>query len=162
MKLYYSPGACSLADHIAMHEAEMQFDRVRVDLKTKTTETGQKFDEINPKSYVPTLEFDDGQRLTENVAILSWVAQRKPSLAPSGELGTTRLIEMLAFISTDFTNNSAAYSSRRRMRKRMPRARKSASVSSSYRQCLKATICSAQKRASRTPICSPCFYGRTK
>jgi glutathione S-transferase len=101
MKLYYSPGACSLADHIAMHEAEMQFDRVRVDLKTKTTETGQKFDEINPKSYVPTLEFDDGQRLTENVAILSWVAQRKPSLAPSGELGTTRLIEMLAFISTE-------------------------------------------------------------
>jgi len=101
MKLYYSPGACSLADHIAMHEADLQFDRVRVDLKTKTTESGQKFDEINPKSYVPTLEFDDGQRLTENVAILSWVAQRKPSLAPSGEMGATRLIEMLAFISTE-------------------------------------------------------------
>ncbi|TGQ50418.1 glutathione S-transferase, partial [Mesorhizobium sp. M4B.F.Ca.ET.211.01.1.1] len=60
MKLYYSPGACSLADHIAMHEADLQFDRVRVDLKTKTTESGQNFDEINPKSYVPTLEFDDG------------------------------------------------------------------------------------------------------
>ncbi|MEC5404468.1 glutathione binding-like protein [Paraburkholderia sp. MPAMCS5] len=101
MKLYYSPGACSLADHIAMHEAGMHFDRVRVDLKTKTTETGQKFDEINPKSYVPTLEFDDGQRLTENVAILSWVAQQKPALAPSGELGANRLIEMLAFISTE-------------------------------------------------------------
>ncbi|MGY6118030.1 glutathione binding-like protein [Paraburkholderia strydomiana] len=101
MKLYYSPGACSLADHIAMHEAGMDFDRVRVDLKTKTTETGQNFNEINPKSYVPTLEFDDGQRLTENVAILSWVAQRKPSLSPSGELGATRLVEMLAFISTE-------------------------------------------------------------
>jgi glutathione S-transferase len=84
-----------------MHEAEMDFDRVRVDLKTKMTETGQKFDEVNPKSYVPTLELDDGQRLTENVAILSWVAQRKPSLAPSGELGATRLLEMLAFISTE-------------------------------------------------------------
>jgi glutathione S-transferase len=101
MKLYYSPGACSLADHIAMHEADMQFDRVRVDLKTKLTETGQKFDEINPKSYVPTVEMDDGQILTENVAILSWVAQTKPALAPTGEQGTLRLLEMLAFISTE-------------------------------------------------------------
>lgn len=101
MKLYYSPGACSLADHIALHEADVKFDRVRVDLKTKLTESGQKFDEINPKSYVPTLEMDDGQILTENVSILSWVAQRKPSLGVSGELGNFRLIEMLAFISTE-------------------------------------------------------------
>ena len=101
MKLYYSPGACSLADHIAMHEADMSFDRVRVDLKTKTTESGEKFDQINPKSYVPTLEFDDGQRLTENIAILSWVAQQKPSLGIPGELGSTRLLETLAFISTE-------------------------------------------------------------
>nr|WP_241991647.1 glutathione S-transferase N-terminal domain-containing protein [Paraburkholderia sp. RAU2J] len=101
MKLYYSPGACSLADHIALHEADFKFERVRVDLKTKLTESGQKFDEINGKSYVPVLEFDDGQILTENVAILSWIAQRKPSLAPDGELGDTRLLEMLAFISTE-------------------------------------------------------------
>jgi glutathione S-transferase len=101
MKLYYSPGACSLADHIALHEAGMSFDRVRVDLKTKLTETGQKFDEINPKSYVPSLEMDDGRVLTENVAILSWVAQKKPSLAPSGDSGALRLLEMLAFISTE-------------------------------------------------------------
>ncbi|SAL22055.1 glutathione S-transferase domain-containing protein [Caballeronia terrestris] len=101
MKLYYSPGACSLADHIALHEADISFDRVRVDLKTKLTETGQKFDEINPKSYVPVLELDDGQRLTENIAILSWVAQQKPALAPSGEQGSLRLLEMLAFISTE-------------------------------------------------------------
>jgi glutathione S-transferase len=101
MKLYYSPGACSLADHIALHEADMQFDRVRVDLKTKLTETGQKFDEINPKSYVPSLEMEDGHVLTENVAILSWVAQQKPSLAPGGEAGGLRLLEMLAFISTE-------------------------------------------------------------
>jgi glutathione S-transferase len=101
MKLYYSPGACSLADHIAMHEADLSFDRVRVDLKTKETETGDQFDQINPKGYVPTLEMDDGQRLTENVAILSWVAQRKPALAPHGEAGNLRLLEMLAFISTE-------------------------------------------------------------
>lgn len=79
----------------------MTFDRVRVDLKTKLTETGQKFEEINPKGYVPTLEMDDGEILTENVAILSWIAQRKPSLAPTGDTGTPRLLEMLAFISTE-------------------------------------------------------------
>ncbi|OLL29218.1 glutathione S-transferase [Burkholderia sp. SRS-W-2-2016] len=101
MKLYYSPGACSLADHIAMHEAGLTFDRVRVDLKTKETETGEQFNQINPKGYVPTLEMDDGTRLTENVAILSWVAQRKPSLAPNDEPGSLRLLEMLAFISTE-------------------------------------------------------------
>ena len=101
MKLYYSPGACSLADHIAMHEAGLTFDRIRVDLKTKQTETGEHFDRINSKGYVPTLEMDDGQRLTENVAILSWVAQRKPTLAPGREPGSLRLLEMLAFISTE-------------------------------------------------------------
>lgn len=101
MKLYYSPGACSLADHIAMHEAGMTFDRVRVDLKSKLTETGQKFEEINPKGYVPTVEMDDGQIITENVAILSWIARRKSSLTPTGEQGELRLLEMLAFISTE-------------------------------------------------------------
>jgi glutathione S-transferase len=101
MKLYYSPGACSLADHIAMHEADMKFDRIRVDLKTKQTETGQNFNDINPKGYVPTLEMDDGQVLTENIAILSWVAQHGASLAPHGESGRLRLLEMLAFISTE-------------------------------------------------------------
>jgi glutathione S-transferase len=101
MKLYYSPGACSLADHIAMHEADMAFDRVRVDLKSKLTETGQRFEEINPKGYVPTVEMEDGQILTENVAILSWIARRKSSLTPTGEQGELRLLEMLAFISTE-------------------------------------------------------------
>lgn len=89
MKLYYSPGACSLADHIAMHEADLTFDRIRVDLKSKETETGEQFSQINPKGYVPTLEMDDGQRLTENIAILSWIAQRKPALAPQGAAGNT-------------------------------------------------------------------------
>jgi glutathione S-transferase len=101
MKLYLTPGACSLADHIALHEAGLEFDRVRVDLQTKRTEDGGDFTEVNPKGYVPALVLDDGQLLTENVAILNWAADRAPKLAPGGELGRTRLIEMLAFIATE-------------------------------------------------------------
>src|SRR5512132_3486670 len=101
MKLYLTPGACSLADHIAMHEAGLAFDRIRVDLETKLTEDGDDYAKINPKGYVPALVLDDGQLLTENVAILSWVADRDPKLAPDGELGRIRLIEMLAFLSTE-------------------------------------------------------------
>jgi glutathione S-transferase len=101
MKLYFAPGACSLADHIAMREAELEFDRVLVDLRAKRTEDGRDFNEINPKGYVPALILDDGQLLTENVAILAWVAERAPRLAPAGDLGRIRLIEMLAFIATE-------------------------------------------------------------
>ena len=101
MKLYLTPGACSLADHIALHEAGLAFDRVRVDLRTRKTEDGRDFNEVNPKGYVPALVLDDGQLLTENVAILCWLAERAPQLAPEGELGRIRLIEMLAFIATE-------------------------------------------------------------
>jgi len=101
MKLYLSPGACSLADHIALHEAGFDFDRICVDLKTKRTEDGRDYMRINPKGYVPALELDDGQLLTENVAILSWVADNDPSLALAGPMGRSRLLETLAFISTE-------------------------------------------------------------
>jgi glutathione S-transferase len=101
MKLYLTPGACSLADHIAMHEAGLAFDQIRVDLEKKRTEDGEDYAKINPKGYVPALVLDDGQLLTENVAILSWVADRDPKLAPGGELGRIRLIEMLTFIATE-------------------------------------------------------------
>ena len=101
MKLYLAPGACSLADHIALHEAGLAFERVRVDLRTKRTEDGRDFTEVNPKGYVPALVLDDGQLLTENVAILCWIAERVPQLAPGGELGRIRLIEVLAFIATE-------------------------------------------------------------
>ena len=101
MKLYLTPGACSLADHIALHEAGLEFDRTRVDLRTKRTEDGRDFTEVNPKGYVPALALDDGQLLTENVAILCWVAERAPQLAPDGELGRIRLIERLAFIASE-------------------------------------------------------------
>src|SRR5262245_9588614 len=101
MKLYFAPDACSLADHIALHEAGLTFDRVRVDLLVRQTEDGHNFDEINPKGYVPALVLDDGQLLTENVAILAWIAERAPRLAPTGDLGRIRLIEMLTYMATE-------------------------------------------------------------
>jgi glutathione S-transferase len=101
LKLYYSPGACSLADHIALHEAGIAFDHEKVDLKAKRTESGDDFADINPKGYVPTLILDSGETLTENVAILDWIAHKNHALAPSGPMGHTRLLEALAFISTE-------------------------------------------------------------
>jgi glutathione S-transferase len=101
MKLYLAPGACSLADHIALNEAGLPFDRVLVNLKQKRTEDGEDFLRINPKGYVPTLMLDDGQVLTENIAILTWIGDRGAIPQPEGPLGRYRLLEMLAFISTE-------------------------------------------------------------
>jgi glutathione S-transferase len=99
--LYYSPGACSLASHIALHEAGQKIDLVKVDLKTHTLEDGRSFKEINPKGYVPALQFDNGDVLTENIAILTKIADRHPALMAPGEHGRYRLLEMLAYISTE-------------------------------------------------------------
>jgi len=101
MKLYYSPGACSLADHIALHEAGLSFEHEKVDLRAKTTESGADFTAINPKGYVPALTLDSGETLSENIAILDWITQQAPRLAPGGTMGRTRLLEMLAYISTE-------------------------------------------------------------
>ncbi len=101
MKLYYAPGACSLADHIALHEAGLSFDHEKVDLKAKRTETGVDFSTINPKGYVPALTLDSGETLSENIAILDWIAQQDSKLAPSGPMGRTHLLQALAFISTE-------------------------------------------------------------
>jgi glutathione S-transferase len=102
MKLYYAPGACSLADHIALHEAGLDFSHERVDLKAKRTESGADYLAINPKGYVPALELDGGTLLTENVAILDWIAGQAPQLAPrGGPIARTHLLEMLAYISSE-------------------------------------------------------------
>ena len=101
MKLYYAPGACSLADHIALHEAGLSFDHEKVDLKSKRTEAGVDFSTINPKGYVPALTLDSGETLSENIAILDWIAHQDTKLAPSGPMGHTHLLEALAFISTE-------------------------------------------------------------
>ena len=101
MKLFYTPGACSLSDHIALHQAGLQFKHDKVDLKTKRTESGADYTAINPKGYVPALTLDSGETLTENIAILQWIAQQDPALAPAGPMGHTHLLEALAYISTE-------------------------------------------------------------
>jgi len=101
MKLYYTPIACSLADHIALIEAGAAFDRERVDLKTKRTASGEALVDIAGKSYVPVLVLDDGEVLTENIAVLDWIAARYPALGVAGAMGRTRLLEALTFISTE-------------------------------------------------------------
>jgi glutathione S-transferase len=101
MKLYYAPLACSLADHIALIEARATFERERVDLKTKLTESGRPIAEISGKAYVPALVLDDGEVVTENVAVLDWIAGTYPALGVPGPLGRTRMLEALTFISTE-------------------------------------------------------------
>lgn len=101
MKLYYAPGACSLADHIALLEVGAKFEAEAVDIHTKQTASGEDFLAINPKGYVPTLVLDDCETLTENIAVLDWIAEQYPQLRRNGVLSRTRQLEMLAFISTE-------------------------------------------------------------
>ncbi|WKB52263.1 glutathione transferase GstA [Eleftheria terrae] len=104
MKLYYSPGACSLSPHIALYEAGLPFDAVLASTKTHQLADGTDYYTINPKGYVPTLEFDDGQRLTEGPAIVQWIADQVPDkqLAPAaGTMERYRLMEWLNFITTE-------------------------------------------------------------
>ena len=101
MKLYYSPGACSLATRISLHEAGIDADFERVDLKAKVTATGQDYTAINPAGAVPFLVLDGGEAISENVAILELLAELAPQLGVGGPLGRTRLLEMLSFLSSE-------------------------------------------------------------
>jgi glutathione S-transferase len=104
MKLYYMPGACSLSPHIALREAGIPFDLVKVDGKTKKTETGADFNAINPKSYVPVLELDDGRKLTEGAMIVQYIADNRPEAKLAPRAGTDArydLQEWLIFISSE-------------------------------------------------------------
>ena len=103
MKLYYSSGACSLAPHIALSEAGIPFEAVKVDLRTHKLVDGTDYYTINPKGYVPLLELDNGERLSEVAVILQYVADRKPgTLAPAfGTFERYRLMEWLNFIATE-------------------------------------------------------------
>src|SRR5262249_5779157 len=105
MKLYYSPLACSLADHIALLEAGASFERESVDLRTKRTAAGADFNDVTRKGYVPALVLDSGEVLTENIAILDWLAREYPALGVQEDLGRTRVLEALAFISTEVHRN---------------------------------------------------------
>jgi len=104
LQLYYTPGACSLASHIALRETGLEFGLIRVDLATGKTEQGEDFRAINAKGYVPALRLEDGRLLTENQVILQYLADRQPEsgLAPAaGALPRYRLMEWLAFIATE-------------------------------------------------------------
>ncbi|MGA9334264.1 MAG: glutathione transferase GstA [Rudaea sp.] len=104
MKLYFSPGACSLSPHIVLRELDVPFDLVKVDLAAKKTADGADFRAINPKGYVPALMTDGGKVLTEGPAIVQYLADRKPEaeLAPAhGGFERYRLQEWLNFISTE-------------------------------------------------------------
>jgi glutathione S-transferase len=97
MKLYYSPGACSMAAHILFHEYSITHTLEKVDLKAHKTEKGEDFYKINPKGYVPFLVLDDGKTLSENIAILSYLGEVKGQ-APADRY---KFLECLAFISTE-------------------------------------------------------------
>ena len=104
MKLYFSPGACSLSPHIVLREAGLPFTLEKVDLRAKLTAAGADYRAINPKGYVPALETDDGVVLTEGPAIVQYVADQAPAggLAPAaGSMARYRLMEWLNFISTE-------------------------------------------------------------
>src|SRR6476620_5066582 len=108
MKLYYSPGACSLSPHIALHEAGLAHELVKVDLKAKKTESGDDFAAINPKGQVPALMLDDGELLTEGPVIVQAIAEKAAgeNLAPAaGSPERSRLQECLNFIITEMHKN---------------------------------------------------------
>jgi glutathione S-transferase len=88
LKLYYSPGACSLSPHIALREAGLTFDLEKVNTKEKKTETGADYWKINPKGYVPALQLDDGYVLTEGPAILQYIADQRPKSNLAPEIGS--------------------------------------------------------------------------
>jgi glutathione S-transferase len=104
MKLYYTPGACSLSPHIVLREAGLDFELERVDLATRKTETGADYGTINPRGYVPALQLDDGQVLTEGAAIVQYLADSRPDARlapPAGTLERVRLQEQLNFIASE-------------------------------------------------------------
>lgn len=104
MKLYFSPGACSLAPHITLLEAGLPFTAVKVDMRTRQTSDGQDFTAINPKGYVPALALDNGEVLSEGQAILQYLADQKPEAQlapPPGTMPHYRLLEWLSFISSE-------------------------------------------------------------
>ncbi|MBA2587750.1 MAG: glutathione S-transferase family protein [Alphaproteobacteria bacterium] len=107
MKLYYSPGACSMAGHIVAAEGGLALDLVKVDLKTHKTETGEGFYAINPKGYVPTLGLDDGSILAENAAVLPFLGDKTGSMPKSGSMERYHTMEWIGFINSELHKSFA-------------------------------------------------------
>jgi glutathione S-transferase len=104
MKLFYSPGACSLSPNIVAHEAGIELRLQKVDTKTKTVASPGDFWAINPKGYVPALELDDGQILTEGPTIVQYLADLKPQsglIPPPGTLERYRVQEALGYVNSE-------------------------------------------------------------
>ena len=104
MVLYYTPGACSLSPHIVLREAGLPFTLHKVDLKSKSIESGGDFNGVNGKGYVPALKLDNGQVLTEGPAIVQYIADLKPEagIAPAaGTMERYKLQEWLNFITAE-------------------------------------------------------------
>jgi len=104
MKLYYSPGACSLSPHIVLRELGLPYEPVLASTKTHKLVDGTDYYTINPKGYVPLLELDDGQRLSEGPAIVQYLADQKPAsglVAAPGSMARYRQMEWLNFVSSE-------------------------------------------------------------
>ena len=104
MKLYFSPGACSLSPHIVLQESGLPFEKVKTDTKTKVMENGGDFKQINPLGYVPVLELDDGTRITEGPAIVQYIADKVPGkklAPPAGTPERVKLQSWLNFVSSE-------------------------------------------------------------
>ncbi len=103
MKLYYAPGACSQASHMALREAGLDFQLEKVDLRKKITASGDDYRKINPLGYVPALELDDGVVITEGPAIMQFIADHAPAagLLPTEGTARYRAIGWLNFIATE-------------------------------------------------------------
>ncbi len=104
MKLYFNPSVCSLAPHIALREAGLNFELVKVDIRAHTVVDGSDYYQINPKGYVPVLMLDNGELLTEGSVISEYIADLNPAanlVPPHGTMARTRLREWMAFISTE-------------------------------------------------------------
>lgn len=103
MKLYYSPGACSLAVHIALREAGLPATLVKVDLATHRTDSGEDYLLVNPRGYVPLLELDGGGRQTEAAALLQYIAELAPAkaLLPASGLSRLQVLGWLTFVSSE-------------------------------------------------------------
>jgi glutathione S-transferase len=104
MKLYYSPGACSIVPHIVLREAAYAFDLEKVDIPSKKTASGEDYWKINPKGYVPALKLDNGEVLTEVGVIIQYLADKKPDTGLAPKLGTMeryRLMEAVNFAASE-------------------------------------------------------------
>jgi glutathione S-transferase len=107
---YYSPGACSQAPHILLHEIGLSHDSVKVNLKSKTLEDGSSYLQVNPKGAVPALRLDNGEVLTENAVVLQYLGDRSGGpdvLPPAGDFRRYRVLEMVNYITTELHKSFA-------------------------------------------------------